>query len=105
MAIIELTDQNFKSALLENNKTIVKFYAGWCGSCRMFNPKFKRLSNDERFASIKFVDVDAEKNSEARRFAGVSNLPYFAVFEGDQLVDSASTNKEETVVELLNKIA
>lgn len=104
MAVEVLTDDNFQSTIASNNKTIVKYYAGWCGSCRLFAPKFKRLSNDAQFDGINFVDVDAEKSPEARKIAGVTNLPFFAVFEGEELVDAVATNKEDAVLELLNKI-
>lgn len=105
MAVDVLNDDNFKSTLADNEKTIVKYFAGWCGSCRLFAPKFKRLSNDERFTDVNFVDVDAEKNPEARKLAGVTNLPYFAVFKGDQLVKGVATSKEDAVVELIGELS
>lgn len=104
MAVELVTDDSFKSTLVANGKTIVKYYAGWCGSCRLFAPKFKRLSNDDRFEGISFLDVDAEKSPEARKLAGVTNLPFFAVFEGDKLVDAVASNKEDSVLELLSKL-
>lgn len=103
MAVTLLDDSNFKQSL-EGEKTIVKYFAGWCGNCRLFTPKFKRLSEDERFQGINFVDVDAEKSPEARKLAGVTNLPFFAVFNGHALVDAVATSKEDSVVELLNKL-
>lgn len=103
MAVTVLDDSNFVSEL-EGKKTIVKYQAGWCGNCRLFSPKFKRLSSDERFEGINFVDVDAEKNPEARKLAGVTNLPFFAVFEGDKLIDAIATSKEDVVVNLLNRL-
>ena len=104
MAVEVLNDENFQSTISTNEKTIVKYYAGWCGSCRLFAPKFKRMSNDEQYAGINFVDVDAEKSPEARKLAGVTNLPFFAVFKGDQLIDAVATNKEDSVVSLLEKL-
>lgn len=104
MAVEQLTDDNFESSLSSNDKTIVKYYAGWCGSCRLFAPKFKRLSNDERFSGINFIDVDAEKSPEARKLAGVTNLPFFAVFKGKELVEAVATNKEDAVLALLDKL-
>lgn len=104
MAVEVLDDSSFKNALEGDKKTVVKFYAGWCGSCRLFAPKFKRLSNDERFSDIQFIDIDAEKNPEARKLAGVSNLPFFATFKGDKLVDSQFTSKEDVVVELIENL-
>ncbi|UII25924.1 thioredoxin family protein [Fulvivirga maritima] len=104
MAVEVLTDDNFSSTIKEEDKVIVKYFAGWCGSCRLFAPKFKRLSGDERFSDIKFVDVDAENNPEARKLAGVTNLPFFAVFKEGELLGTVSTSKEDGVVELLSKL-
>ncbi|UII19373.1 thioredoxin family protein [Fulvivirga ligni] len=104
MAVEVLTDDNFASTIKEEEKVVVKYFAGWCGSCRLFAPKYKRLSGDERFTDIKFLDVDAEKNPEARKLAGVTNLPFFAVFKGGELLGTVATSKEEGVVELLEKL-
>lgn len=104
MAVEVLTDENFKEEINKGDKTVVKYFAGWCGSCRLFSPKFKRLSNDERFSDVKFIDVDAEKNPDARKIAGVTNLPFFAVFKNGELVDTVASSKEEAVVELLEKL-
>lgn len=104
MAVDVLTDETFKEEINKGDKAIVKYFAGWCGSCRLFAPKFKRLSNDERFAGIKFIDVDAEKNPDARKMAGVTNLPFFAAFKNGELVGAVATSKEEAVLELIDKL-
>lgn len=104
MAVEVTTDDSFQEQLENHEKVVVKYYAGWCGSCRLFKPKFKRLSEDERFEGVTFLDVDAEKNPEARKAAGVSNLPFFAVFKDGALVDSVASSKEDAVVELIEKL-
>lgn len=104
MAVEILDDSTFQESLKNGGKTVVKYYAGWCGSCRLFAPKFKRLSNDERFRGIQFVDIDAEKNPEARKLAGVSNLPFFATFKGDELQEAVATSKEDKVVEMIENL-
>jgi thiol-disulfide isomerase/thioredoxin len=104
MSVIKATDTDFNELLTNNENVAVKFYADWCGSCRLFSPKFNRLSNDERFTNITFLDVNAEQNAEARKLAGVSNLPFFAVFKNGKLVEGATTSKEEYVVEMLQKL-
>ncbi len=104
MAVEQINDPEFTQKLQNNNKVVVKYYADWCGSCRLFSPKYKRLSNDERFADIAFLDINAEKNPEARRMAGVSSLPYFAVFRNGELVEGLCTSKEEMVTELIQKL-
>lgn len=104
MEIRTSTDADFEQLLKDNELVVVKYYAGWCGSCRLFAPKFKRLSNDERFINVAFLDVDAEKNPEARKIAGVDTLPFFATFKNGELVDATSTTKEDQVVSMIEKI-
>jgi thiol-disulfide isomerase/thioredoxin len=104
MSVSKATDADFESALGSHPKTIVKYYADWCGSCRLISPKFKRLSDDERFNGVQFLEVNAEENDGARKLAGVSNLPFFAVFEGKNLKESAATNKEEAILALLQNL-
>lgn len=83
---------------------MVKFYADWCGSCKLFTPKFRRMSEEETNAGIAFVDVNAEENPAARSLAPVDSLPFFAVFKDGQLVAGLATSKEEVVRELLDQI-
>ena len=104
MAVIDIDDSNVKENLSQNEKVIIKYYASWCGSCRLIKPKYRRLSEDERFKGIAFLDTDAEHNPEARNLAGVKNLPYFAIFKNGEFVEGVSTSKEESVVELLEKL-
>ncbi len=104
MAVELISDNDFKTTISDNNKVVVKFFADWCGSCRLFAPKFKRLSNDERFQGITFIDVNAEESPEARKAAQVTNLPSFAVFKDGQLVETLASSKEDAVVELLGKL-
>jgi thiol-disulfide isomerase/thioredoxin len=101
MSIQVVTDNDFKDAVASNDKVVVKYFANWCGRCKLFSPKYKRLSNDERFADVTFLDVNAEENPEARKLAGVDNLPYFAVFKGGKLVTGAPTSLEVKVVEMI----
>ncbi|MFN8278524.1 MAG: thioredoxin family protein [Chitinophagales bacterium] len=89
---------------IKTGKVIVKYYADWCGSCKLFAPKFKRLSGDERFTGVTFAEVDAENNPEARKAAGVDNLPFMAIFENGQLIKGEATSKEEAVVALLQQL-
>jgi thioredoxin 1 len=105
MSVVVATDADFTSTLESNRKVIVKYYADWCGSCKLFAPKYRRLSDDERFSDVVFLDVNAETSPEARQRASVDNLPYFAAFLDGQLIDGGATAKEETVVAMLEKLS
>ena len=104
MALTQATDTNFNELIHQHGKVVVKFYADWCGSCKLFAPKFRRLSDDSRFAGVEFLDINAEQNPEARKTAGVNNLPYFAIFHNGELVKGEATSKEENVVAMIESL-
>lgn len=103
MAVIKSEDSSFQGDI-QGAKTVVKYYADWCGSCKLFAPKYKRLSEDERFRDIVFLEVNAEQNPQARKAAGVSTLPFFATFRNGQLQEGLSTSKEDIFVQMLDKL-
>lgn len=105
MSVLEVDDQNFKDELEKHKKVAVKYFADWCGTCRLFSPKYKRMSEDERFKDISFLEVNAEKNPDARKAGGVNNLPTISIFLDGKLLDSVVSGKEEAVTELLGKLA
>jgi thioredoxin 1 len=104
MSVKVSDDASFREDLKNNAKVVVKYYADWCGSCKLFAPKYKRLSDDERFRDISFLDVNAEHNPEARKMANVDTLPFFATFRNGELVQAASTSKEDAFVALIETL-
>lgn len=103
MAVINSTDQDFKNYLENGNTVVVKYFADWCGNCKLFAPKYKRVSNEDEMKDITFLEVDAEKNPEARKAAGVDNLPFMAVFKNGELVEGSASSKEEYLRKLIEK--
>lgn len=104
MAVTSVNDNNFNELITSNQKVVVKYHADWCGSCRLFAPKYKRMSEDERFRDIVFLDINAEENPGARELAGVNNLPFFATFKDGKLVAGDCTAKEETVLRMIESL-
>ncbi len=101
------TTQDLKATVQAHGKVVVKYFAEWCGTCRMLAPKFKRLSEDNRFQSIKFVEVDAEKNAAAKAFlqevnnTKIDNLPFIVTFKEQKLVQAQAASKEDAIVGML----
>ncbi|AHJ99804.1 MULTISPECIES: thioredoxin family protein [Hymenobacter] len=102
MSVTKATDADFQQLLQDNEKVVVKYYADWCGNCRLFSPKFKRLA--EQNEGMAFLDVNAETSPEARKLASVTNLPFFAVFRNGELVDTVAASKEEAVASLISRL-
>ena len=44
-------------------KTVIKFWAGFCGPCRDYAPVFDKIKEEFR-DSVEFVEVDIDKDSE-----------------------------------------
>jgi len=104
MSVQNITKEDFNTVIEGNDKVVVKYYADWCGSCKLIAPKFRRLSEDDRFSGITFTEVNAEQNEAARKAAGVDNLPFFAVFKNGKMVEGSATSKEDNIVSLLGKL-
>ncbi len=105
MSVQKVTDNDFKSVLTTNDKAILKFYADWCGSCKLIAPKFRRLSEDGRFDGVAFFETNAEENDFTRKEAGVDNLPFFAIYKDGKLVEGTATSKLDVVEKLLDKLS
>lgn len=98
------TDNDFEALLKANQNVVVKYYADWCGACKLFAPKFKRHANDENNADVLFLDVNAEENETARKLGGVDNLPYLATFKNGVLLEGAATSKEEYLQKMIGEL-
>jgi thioredoxin-like negative regulator of GroEL len=102
--VTKVTDQEFQDEVTSNDKVVAKFYADWCGTCRLFASKYKKIAKDESFSDVKFLDVNAEENPQARQMVGVTNLPFFATFKNGELVEADYTAKEDAVKQMIERI-
>jgi thiol-disulfide isomerase/thioredoxin len=99
--VTKVTDSEFNSIIENNSKIVIKYFANWCGTCRLFAPKFSKISNKEEYSDVMFLDINAEENPEARKFGGVTNLPYFVVIKDGKVLSSDTTAKEEGVEKMI----
>lgn len=79
MAVVHLTQDNF-DAVISQGKSLVDFWASWCGPCRMLAPVIEELgAKYEGKANICKVDVDAQPRLAAR--FEVMSIPTVIAFE------------------------
>lgn len=98
----ELTQDNLKEIIANNEKVIVQYGASWCGMCRVIKPKFKKLADETN--DVKFYYVDAEKYPESRSLATIENLPTFAGFKNGELVKQKTSSNENAIKEVLGEL-
>lgn len=67
---------------LETGKTVIKFYADWCGPCKVLGPVYEAVS--EEIEGITFLEVNIDENREVTNEFGVKNIPsIFLVKDGE----------------------
>lgn len=93
MAILHLSKNDFDGTI-GDGVSLVDFWAGWCGPCRMLAPTIEQLAEKyEGKVKVCKVDVDAEPEL-AERF-GVMSIPTVIAFSGGE-----QTNKRIGVMGL-----
>ena len=84
MAIINVTDENFRAETAEG-VVLVDFWAPWCGPCKMIAPVLEEL--DGELNKAKIVKVDVDENQETAGQFGVMSIPTLLVMKNGDVVD------------------
>lgn len=66
---------------------LLHFTAEWCYPCQMMKPMIEQVVEDY---GIEYVPIDIDTNMETAVDYGVSSVPTFILFEGDELKSRVS---------------
>jgi thioredoxin 1 len=82
--MLELTDQNFESEVLQADRpVVVDFWAPWCGPCKAVEPILQELEA-EHGERVKFGKLDIDQNLETASRYDVLSIPTAILFEGGE---------------------
>ncbi|WP_135556049.1 thioredoxin [Paenibacillus cymbidii] len=84
MAIVNVSDQTFKSEVESEGTVLVDFWAPWCGPCKMIAPVLEELDKE---LTLKIAKVNVDDNPESASRFGVMSIPTLIVFKDGQPVD------------------
>lgn len=84
MATVELTTDNFKEVVDNNDIVIIDFWASWCAPCRSFAPTFEAAS--DQHADIVFAKVNTEEQQELAGAFNIRSIPTLMVFREKVIV-------------------
>lgn len=89
MALIHLTDSNFKKEVLESDlPVLIDFWASWCGPCKMIAPFIEELAREYQ-NRIKIGKINIEENPMVPTRYGVMSIPTLMFFKKGQVIDQA----------------
>lgn len=91
----ELTTENFKEEIASEQKTLVDFWAPWCGPCRMLSPIVDEIA--ETATDFKVGKVNVDEHPDIAREYLIAAIPTLLVFKNGELVGKTVglSDKEE----------
>lgn len=102
MSIVNLTRNNFKTEVMQSDKTVlIDFWAEWCGPCRMMSPVIDEVA--ETLSDVKVCKVNVDEASDLASMFGIESIPTLVVIKNGQTVNkSIGLISKEQVLKLFN---
>jgi thioredoxin len=84
-------------------KTLIDFYAEWCGPCIAMKPVFAEVEN-ELEGKILFKKIDVDKNPEEAQKFNVMSIPTFIIVdeEGKEVDKKMGAMPKEQLLSWIN---
>ena len=99
MAEINVTEKNFETEVLNNQKPVlVDFWASWCGPCMMLAPTIAEIA-EEYSDKVKVCKINVDDAQRLALSFGVESIPTLMVFKNGKVVNTSvgGRSKEQIV--------
>lgn len=82
MSVQSVTDETFEQEIVKG-KVFVKFWATWCGPCKMMAPIVEEVAQE--LTDVKVIEVDIDDSPITREQYGIMSVPSFLLFQDGEL--------------------
>ena len=81
-------------------KKVIKFYADWCGPCRMYAPIFNKVADKYR-DQVQVYDINVDDDPESAQKYEVRSIPFTVLVKEDgSIVRKVGILSENEIEEL-----
>lgn len=88
MALLDVTDQNFDTEILGNDKlAVLDFTASWCQPCKKVKKSLEELA-PEYEGRVVFGELNVETSPATATKYGVTSLPQVMIFKGGERLET-----------------
>ena len=102
--VLEFTDQNFESEVLQSNSpVVVDFWAEWCGPCKAIAPVIDELS-EEYLNRVKFGKVNVDFNQQTAMKYGIRSIPSLLFINNGSVVNQIiGSVPKDSIIKILEE--
>ncbi|MBR4745417.1 MAG: thioredoxin [Clostridia bacterium] len=96
MLLQELEEKDFEELVINSKEPVcVKFYAIWCGPCRMLSQVMQDIT-EEKYSNVKVYEVDVDNAPKLAQMHGVMSIPTMIFYADGKPVESVTGFRNET---------
>jgi thioredoxin 1 len=100
---VDLTSEDFRGTIEDNDIVLVDFWADWCGPCKMFAPIYAEAA--EEHEDVVFAKVDTEAQQELAAAFQIRSIPTLMAFRDNVLIfNQAGALPKESLLDLVGQI-
>ena len=98
--LLHFDEQNFENEVAQG-KTLVDFYADWCGPCQMLSPIIEEIASECDDVKVGKLNIDDARDIAIRY--GVQSIPTLILFkDGEPVKTLVGYRPKDAILDILD---